>query len=81
MQGRTGNEHRFVCSRNERTLRAPARPPPRGAPARTVYLAARFHRYRADERETEPEGGGEEEGQEEEEEQEVEERLDGLQAS
>lgn len=81
LQGRTGNEHRFVCSRNERTLRAPARPPPRGAPARTVYLAARFHRYRADERETEPEGGGEEEGQEEEEEQEVEERLDGLQAS
>lgn len=77
LQGRTGNEHRFVCSRNERTLRAPARPPPRGAPARTVYLAARFHRYRADERETEPEGGGEEEGQEEEEEQEVEERLDG----
>lgn len=72
LQGRTGNEHRFVCSRNERTLRAPARPPPRGAPARTVYLAARFHRYRADERETEPEGGGEEEGQEE-----VEERLDG----
>lgn len=23
LQGRTGNEHRFVCSRNERTLRAP----------------------------------------------------------
>lgn len=41
LQGRTGNEHRFVCSRNERS---PSLPSPRGAP---VYLAARFHRYRA----------------------------------
>lgn len=56
LQGRTGNEHRFVCSRNERSLCPPRhtlyRPlcyplhHRRVAPPR-VYLAARFHRYRA----------------------------------
>ena len=56
LQGRTGNEHRFVCSRNERSLCPPRHTlchplcyplhHRRVAPPR-VYLAARFHRYRA----------------------------------